>query len=107
MPLVDYDQLPLRSFSTRYAQSLCCLVGKRGYIAAFSSPARHAKILRIPELIHIPAVSPGKARLAKWFIAMSPQAKAKIVKDVTQLVLARKNKMCNVIEYKGECVVCC
>jgi hypothetical protein len=34
---------------------------------------------------------------------MSPQAKAKIVKDVTQLVLARKNKMCNVIEYKGPC----
>ncbi|TEB39157.1 Adaptor protein complex sigma subunit [Coprinellus micaceus] len=47
----------------------------------------------------------GKARLEKWFAAMSPQAKAKIVKDVTQLVLARKNKMCNVIEYKGPKVI--
>ena len=48
-------------------------------------------------------IIPGKARLAKWFAAMSPQAKGKIVKDVTQLVLARKNKLCNVIEYKGPC----
>ncbi|KAF8921140.1 Adaptor protein complex sigma subunit [Mucidula mucida] len=30
----------------------------------------------------------GKVRLAKWFTTMPPKDKAKIVKDVTQLVLA-------------------
>lgn len=29
-------------------------------------------------------------RLAKWFTTMSPKAKSKITKDVTQLVLARR-----------------
>ncbi|KAI6034347.1 clathrin adaptor complex small chain-domain-containing protein [Pisolithus microcarpus] len=32
-----------------------------------------------------------KVRLAKWFTTVAPKAKAKIVKDVTQLVLARRN----------------
>ncbi|KAI1317321.1 hypothetical protein EDD11_008690 [Mortierella claussenii] len=32
---------------------------------------------------------------------MSPKEKTKIVKDVTQLVLARRTKMCNFLEYKG------
>jgi hypothetical protein len=32
---------------------------------------------------------------------MPPKQKAKIVKDVTQLVLARRTRMCNFIEYKG------
>jgi AP-1 complex subunit sigma 1/2 len=40
-------------------------------------------------------------RLAKWFVTMPPKQKAKIVKDVTQLVLARRTRMCNFIEYKG------
>lgn len=64
----------------------------------------------------------GKVRLAKWFSTMSPKAKTKITKDVTQLVLARrvsvdvavlcivvltilsimKSRMCNFLEYKGE-----
>lgn len=43
----------------------------------------------------------GKVRLAKWFTTMSPKAKSKIVKDVTQLVLARRTRMCNFLEYKG------
>jgi hypothetical protein len=43
----------------------------------------------------------GKVRLAKWFSTMPPKQKAKIVKDVTQLVLARRTRMCNVLEYKG------
>lgn len=33
---------------------------------------------------------------------MAPKAKAKIVKDVTQLVLARRTRMCNFLEYKGK-----
>jgi len=32
---------------------------------------------------------------------MPPKQKAKIVKDVTQLVLARRTRMCNFLEYKG------
>lgn len=42
-------------------------------------------------------------RLAKWFTTLSPREKAKIVKDVTQLVLARRTRMCNFLEYKSEC----
>lgn len=40
-------------------------------------------------------------RLAKWFTTLSPKDKAKIVKDVTQAVLARRTRMCNFLEYKG------
>ncbi|KAJ3541921.1 hypothetical protein NMY22_g3703 [Coprinellus aureogranulatus] len=47
----------------------------------------------------------GKVRLAKWFTTMAPKAKAKIVKDVTQLVLARRTRMCNFLEYKDTKVV--
>jgi hypothetical protein len=32
---------------------------------------------------------------------MLPKQKVKIVKDVTQLVLARRTRMCNFLEYKG------
>ncbi|KAK0520687.1 AP-1 adaptor complex sigma subunit Aps1 [Tilletia horrida] len=47
----------------------------------------------------------GKVRLAKWFSTMSPKAKSKITKDVTQLVLARRTRMCNFLEYKDSKVV--
>ncbi|KAH8105876.1 Adaptor protein complex sigma subunit [Cristinia sonorae] len=47
----------------------------------------------------------GKVRLAKWFQTMPQKAKAKIVKDVTQLVLARRTRMCNFLEYKDTKVV--
>lgn len=46
--------------------------------------------------------STGKVRLAKWFQTLPNKAKSKIVKDVTQLVLARRTRMCNFLEYKGE-----
>lgn len=46
-------------------------------------------------------VAKGKVRLAKWFQTLPPKQKAKIVKDVTQLVLARRTRMCNFLEYKG------
>ncbi|EDN94379.1 hypothetical protein SS1G_10252 [Sclerotinia sclerotiorum 1980 UF-70] len=44
----------------------------------------------------------GKVRLAKWFTTLSPKEKAKIIKDVSQLVLARRTRMCNFLEYKGQ-----
>ncbi|KAI0771595.1 Adaptor protein complex sigma subunit [Trametes elegans] len=47
----------------------------------------------------------GKVRLAKWYTTMSQKAKAKIVKDATQLVLARRTRMCNFLEYKDTKVV--
>ncbi|KAI0053565.1 Adaptor protein complex sigma subunit [Auriscalpium vulgare] len=47
----------------------------------------------------------GKVRLAKWFTTIPPKQKAKIVKDVTQLVLARRTRMCNFLEYKDSKVV--
>jgi sensor domain CHASE-containing protein len=43
----------------------------------------------------------GKVRLAKWFSTLAAKQKSKIVKDVTQLVLARRTRMCNFLEYKG------
>ncbi|KAG1176320.1 hypothetical protein G6F70_008856 [Rhizopus microsporus] len=47
----------------------------------------------------------GKVRLTKWFITIPPKEKAKIVKDATQLVLARRVKMCNFLEYKDQKIV--
>jgi len=47
----------------------------------------------------------GKVRLAKWFTTLPPKTKGKIVKDVTQLVLARRTRMCNFLEYKDTKVV--
>ncbi|KAG8703928.1 AP-1 adaptor complex sigma subunit Aps1 [Ceratobasidium sp. 394] len=47
----------------------------------------------------------GKVRLAKWYSTLSPKVKTKIVKDVTQLVLARRTRMCNFLEYKDTKVV--
>ncbi|KAL9057703.1 MAG: hypothetical protein Q9162_002177 [Coniocarpon cinnabarinum] len=47
----------------------------------------------------------GKVRLAKWFTTLAPKEKAKIVKDVTQLVLARRTRMCNFLEYKDSKIV--
>lgn len=43
----------------------------------------------------------GKVRLQKWFVTMPSKAKERIVRDVTQLVLARKPKQCNFLEYQG------
>ncbi|SPN97300.1 related to MAF1 Protein required for sorting of Mod5p [Cephalotrichum gorgonifer] len=47
----------------------------------------------------------GKVRLAKWFTTLSPKEKGKIVKDVSQLVLARRTRMCNFLEYKDTKIV--
>ncbi|TGJ76614.1 hypothetical protein E0Z10_g10839 [Xylaria hypoxylon] len=41
----------------------------------------------------------------KWFTTLSPRDKAKIVKDVSQLVLARRTRMCNFLEYKDTKIV--
>ena len=53
----------------------------------------------IPDSPSWPLILPQ--RLAKWFTTLSPKEKAKIIKDVSQLVLARRTRMCNFLEYKG------
>ncbi|PKI85479.1 hypothetical protein MVES_000114 [Malassezia vespertilionis] len=47
----------------------------------------------------------GKVRMSKWYGTISQKSKAKFVKDVTQLVLARRSRMCNFIEYKDSKIV--
>ncbi|KAJ6627179.1 AP complex, mu/sigma subunit [Mycena sp. CBHHK59/15] len=47
----------------------------------------------------------GKLRLAKWFTTMPAKPKARIIQDLTQLVLARRPRMCNVLEYKDTRVI--
>jgi len=46
--------------------------------------------------------SAGKLRLSKWFTTMSQKNKAKTVQHLTQIVLSRKRRGCNIIEYKGK-----
>ncbi|TFB05552.1 AP-1 complex subunit sigma-1 [Trichoderma ghanense] len=52
-----------------------------------------------------PSFYSRQQRLAKWFTTLSPKDKAKIVKDVSQLVLARRTRMCNFLEYKDTKIV--
>ena len=48
---------------------------------------------------------PQPQRLSKWFTTLSSKEKSKITKDVSTLVLSRRNRMCNFIEYKDSKVV--
>ncbi|KAI9325356.1 Adaptor protein complex sigma subunit, partial [Obelidium mucronatum] len=48
----------------------------------------------------------GKIRLTKWFTSdWTTKEKTKAVKEVSQTVLARRAKMCNVLEYKDYKIV--
>lgn len=47
----------------------------------------------------------GKVRLTKWYATLPSKTKSTIIRDITQLVLSRRPKMCNVLEYKGKKVV--
>lgn len=56
-----------------------------------------------PKQVQVLPLTPfSLQRLAKWFTTLSPKEKAKIIKDVTQLVLSRRTRMCNFLEYKGD-----
>jgi len=44
----------------------------------------------------------GKVRLSKWYTVISQKEKLQLIKELTAIVLNRKAKMCNVLEYKGE-----
>lgn len=47
----------------------------------------------------------GKIRLMKWYAPYTPKEKNKIVKELPPLILSRKAKMCNIIEYSDDKVV--
>lgn len=66
--------------------SSCSRGRAKSYVACYGHAAPRTKQLQ---------------RLAKWFTTLAPKDKAKIVKDVSQLVLARRTRMCNFLEYKG------
>ncbi|XP_033884152.1 AP-1 complex subunit sigma-3-like isoform X1 [Acipenser ruthenus] len=42
----------------------------------------------------------GKLRLQKWFIAIGEREKKKIIREMTQSVLARQPKTCNFMDWK-------
>ncbi|XP_032872699.1 AP-1 complex subunit sigma-1A-like [Amblyraja radiata] len=47
----------------------------------------------------------GKLRLQKWYIAMSEREKKKLGRELMQIVLGRKPKMCSFLEWKDLKVV--
>ncbi|KAJ2759285.1 hypothetical protein IWQ56_005777, partial [Coemansia nantahalensis] len=47
----------------------------------------------------------AKIRLVKWYVTMGTKEKTKVLKEVSQLVLARKPKQCNFIEHQDTKVV--
>lgn len=47
----------------------------------------------------------GKLRLQKWYDAMSQKDKKKTTRELIALILARKAKMCNFLEWKDTKVV--
>lgn len=47
----------------------------------------------------------GKVRLMQWYTPFSQKQKTRIINDLTPLILARKPKMCNIVEYNDHKVV--
>lgn len=42
----------------------------------------------------------GKVRLSKWYQTISQKEKGKITRELTTIILSRRAKMCNILEYK-------
>ena len=42
----------------------------------------------------------GKVRLAKWYTTLSQKERAKIIKEVSAIVLPRAPKLCNFIDWR-------
>jgi len=42
----------------------------------------------------------GKVRLQKWFYAIGDKERKKIIRDLVALVLSRRPKMCNFLDWK-------
>ncbi|OWP02429.1 hypothetical protein B2J93_3217 [Marssonina coronariae] len=76
------------------------------YLILLSRQGKVVSMLnRAPNSCFSAPILSGQQRLAKWFTTLSPKDKAKIIKDVSQLVLARRTRMCNFLEYKDSKIV--
>lgn len=42
----------------------------------------------------------GKVRLSKWYKATNQKEKSKVTRELTTIILSRRAKMCNILEYK-------
>ena len=42
----------------------------------------------------------GKTRLSKWYQTILQKEKSKIIRELSTIILSRRAKMCNVLEYK-------
>ncbi|ODV69655.1 Adaptor protein complex sigma subunit [Hyphopichia burtonii NRRL Y-1933] len=47
----------------------------------------------------------GKVRLSKWYQTIPQKEKSKMMRELTTLILSRRAKMCNVLEYKDMKIV--
>merc|ERR1711998_429075 len=47
----------------------------------------------------------GKVRLTKWYSPYSSKEKARAVREVSAVVLARQQKQCNFLEYKDKKII--
>lgn len=48
----------------------------------------------------------GKVRLAKWYSPLPPKEKVRIVREAAATAVGRSAKLCNVIDWKGQRLVC-
>ncbi|KAI3406077.1 hypothetical protein KGF56_001296 [Candida oxycetoniae] len=46
-----------------------------------------------------------KTRLSKWYQTMSQKQKCKIIRELSTIILSRRAKMCNVLEYRDSKVI--
>merc|ERR1711934_766563 len=47
----------------------------------------------------------GRVRLAKWYAPRTTKEKSKLIRELSNMVLSRQQKLCNFIEYKNEKVI--
>jgi AP-1 complex subunit sigma 1/2 len=47
----------------------------------------------------------GKVRLTKWYSPCSAKERARTVREVSSIVLARQAKQCNFVEFKGRRII--
>ena len=49
----------------------------------------------------------GKVRLSKWYTTYNQKERAKIIRDITPLVLGRALRLCNFLDYQDIKVLIC
>lgn len=76
---------------------VCALSVPFQWFAPGRRPSPHTRQISFVLLIS----RQGKLRLAKWYATYNLKERQKLVKEVSVLVLARKTRACNFIEYKG------